>query len=107
MPKPGGHWSSHGKSPDHPSITTALLDVVATRTPSLAYPYPGNSEQTLRIQKLGEQGWVTQLNEGDLNPQTLKTHILQALNQPYPQHTINLNGAVNIGNKIREIIGSR
>jgi predicted glycosyltransferase len=84
-----------------------LLDVIATRTPSLAYPYPGNSEQALRIQKLAEQGWVTPLSEADLNPQTLKTHILQALNQPYPQHTINLNGAVNIGNKIREIISSR
>lgn len=81
-----------------------LLDVIATKTPSLAYPYPGNSEQALRITKLAEQGWVTPLYEDDLNPQLLQAKIVQTLDKPYPQSDINLNGAVNICNKIREII---
>lgn len=81
-----------------------LLDVIATKTPSLAFPYPGNSEQSLRINKLAGQGWVTPLNESDLNPQTLKNQIIAALSKPYPKNTINLNGAANICNKIRAVI---
>jgi predicted glycosyltransferase len=81
-----------------------LLDMIATRTPSLAFPYPGNSEQTLRIEKLAQQGWVTAIYEADLNPQPLKQHILVALDKPYPTTTMNLNGAQNIAQKILEII---
>lgn len=81
-----------------------LLDVIATKTPSLAFPYPGNSEQSLRINKLAEQGWVTPLNESDLNPQTLRNLIIDTLNKPYPKNRINLDGAINICNKIRDAI---
>ncbi len=83
-----------------------LLDVIITRTPSLAFPYPGNSEQTLRIEKLAKQGWITQLRESDLNPQALKCQILSALSKPYPTTSINLNGAANIHHKIKEIIAN-
>jgi predicted glycosyltransferase len=83
-----------------------LLDVIATKTPSLAFPYPGNSEQALRIKKLAHEGWVTQLNESDLNPQTLKHQIFSALTQPYPENAINLDGAINISRKIQQVIAS-
>lgn len=83
-----------------------LLDVIATKTPSLAFPYPGNSEQALRIKKFASQGWVTPLNESDLNLRSLKNLILIAINKPYPHTSINLNGAVNICNKIREVVAT-
>ncbi len=83
-----------------------LLDVIATRTPSLAFPYPGNSEQTIRISKLAEQGWVSQINEADLNPTILKNRILSVFEKPYPNTPINLNGAVNISRKIHEILAT-
>ncbi len=81
-----------------------LLDVISTKTPSLAYPYPGNIEQTLRISKLAEQGWLIQLNDNDLKPEALAHKIKSALTSPYPNREINLNGAINICNKIREVI---
>ncbi len=83
-----------------------LLDMITTRTPSLAFPYPGNSEQTLRIEKLARQGWVTAIYQADLNPQALKQHILTALNKPYPTTPINLNGAENIAQKILHVINN-
>lgn len=81
-----------------------LLDVITTRTPSLAFPYPGNIEQTIRIDKLAERGWVTKISEVDLNPTKLKAAILTALEKPYPNAPINLNGASNISRKILEIV---
>jgi predicted glycosyltransferase len=81
-----------------------LLDVIATRTPSLAFPYPGNSEQTIRISKLAEHGWVSQINEADLDPIIVKNRILSILEQAYPNTPINLNGANNISRKIRAVI---
>ncbi len=83
-----------------------LLDMIATRTPSLAFPYPGNSEQALRIDKLAKLGWVTAITEPDLSPQALKQHILSALNKPYPTTPINLNGAQNISQKILDVINT-
>ncbi len=81
-----------------------LLDVIATQTPSLAFPYPGNSEQTIRIEKLAQHGWVTPIYLADLNPESLQHHIRASLDKAYPIAPINLNGAVNICEKIREIV---
>jgi predicted glycosyltransferase len=83
-----------------------LLDMIATQTPSLAFPYPGNTEQALRIEKLAKNGWVTQLKESDLNPNAFKHQILSALSKPYPTTPINLNGAANICQKVKEIIAN-
>jgi predicted glycosyltransferase len=81
-----------------------LLDVIATRTPSLAYPYPGNGEQGLRIAKLAAQGWVTPLDDAELTPVRLAAKIRHALSVKYPNTTINLNGAINIRNKIKSVL---
>jgi predicted glycosyltransferase len=82
-----------------------LMDVIATRTPSLAFPYPGNSEQTIRISKLAVHGWVSQLTEADLKPIQLKSRILSVIGKPYPTTSIDHNGAVNISRKIHDTIG--
>ena len=81
-----------------------LLDAIVTKTPSLAFPYPGNAEQHIRIEQLAKQGWVNPLAFADLTPQRLKQRILDALNKPYPDKPINLNGAINISNKIHEFV---
>jgi predicted glycosyltransferase len=81
-----------------------LLDAIVTKTPSLAFPYPGNTEQTIRIEKLANKGLVIHLKESNLNPQSLKNQILSALSKPYPTTSIDLNGATNMSQKIKEII---
>lgn len=82
-----------------------LLDVIATKTPSLAYPYPGNSEQALRINRLAGNGWVTPVEESDLDGNALAARIKATLARDYPARSIKLDGAATICNKVRQIIG--
>jgi predicted glycosyltransferase len=70
-----------------------LLDVLATRTPALAYPYQGNSEQGFRIAKFAEKGLVHALQGDDLGAERLKKRIEFVLAAPYPTREIAMNGA--------------
>ena len=81
-----------------------LMDVISTRTPALAFPYGGNSEQGLRIQKLSGKGFISVLSQTDLTPALLCTKIRVAINQPYPDEIIAMNGAVEMSNRIALII---
>lgn len=81
-----------------------LMDVISTRTPALAFPYTGNSEQALRIDKLAEKGFVFPLREADLPPGILSAKIRATLGRPYPRQTIAMNGAQVISRKIRAIL---
>lgn len=83
-----------------------LMDVISTRTPALAFPYGGNSEQGLRIEKLSQKGFIGVLNEADLTPPRLCAKIKAALNQSYPLETIAINGAVEISQRIGRIINA-
>jgi predicted glycosyltransferase len=81
-----------------------LMDVISTRTPALAYPYAGNSEQGLRIQKLAGKGFVLPLTETDLAPERLSIKIRETINQTYPQQAIAINGAAEISRRISAIL---
>jgi predicted glycosyltransferase len=70
-----------------------MLDVITTRTPALAYPYQGTSEQAVRIAKLAAAGFVHALEPVDLDPARLRAKIERALATPYPQRRIAADGA--------------
>jgi len=81
-----------------------LMDVISTRTPALAYPYAGNSEQGLRIEKLAGKGFVFPLTENDLVPERLSIKIRTTINQTYPQQAIAIHGAAEISRRISVIL---
>jgi predicted glycosyltransferase len=81
-----------------------LMDVVSARTPSLAYPYRGNSEQEFRIKKFAQRGFVHLLEPHDLQAKVLKQRIEQALQAPYPQGTIASDGAAVTSARIRAVL---
>lgn len=70
-----------------------MLDVITTRTPALAYPYQGSSEQAVRIAGLAAAGFVHALEPADLDPARLRARIRHALATPYPQRRIAADGA--------------
>ena len=61
-----------------------LLEVLGARTPALAYPYQGNSEQAFRIRRFAELGLVHELGADDLVPERLKARVESALHATYP-----------------------
>lgn len=56
-----------------------LLDAMTPRTPALAYPYQGNSEQGFRIRKFAEKGLLHELGGQDMVAERLKERIELAL----------------------------
>jgi predicted glycosyltransferase len=70
-----------------------LLDVLTARTPALAYPYQGNSEQGFRIRKFAQAGLLHELRTEDLPPERLKALIERALRAPYPKRSLAMDGA--------------
>ena len=81
-----------------------LLDVITARTPTLAYPYQGNSEQGFRIKKFAEKGLIQELGVADLMPERLKEKIELALKAPYPTKSIAVNGAFVTSEKIKAVL---
>jgi predicted glycosyltransferase len=84
-----------------------LADVISTNTPGLAFAYPGNSEQETRINKLAEKGFISPLTANDLKPEKLRGKIKQAINHPYPQIKIAMNGAVKMSEQIKGILSKQ
>lgn len=81
-----------------------LLDVISARTPALAYPYQGNSEQGFRIRKFAETGLLHALDGSDLVAERLKAKIELALITPYPTRDIAVNGAFVTSEKIKSVL---
>jgi predicted glycosyltransferase len=81
-----------------------LLEVLSARTPALAYPYQGNSEQGFRIRKFAEQGLVHELRREDLVAERLKDKIELALRAPYPTRAIATDGARVTSDRIRAVL---
>ena len=81
-----------------------LLDVLSARTPALAYPYQGNSEQGFRIKKFAEAGLLHALDGGDLVAERLKEKIKLALDTPYPTREFATNGAFVTSEKIKTVL---
>ena len=84
-----------------------LLDVLTARTPALAYPYQGNSEQGFRIRKFAQQGLLHELGPEDLVPERLRDKIELALRTPYPTRTIATGGARVTSDRIRAVLQQR
>ena len=70
-----------------------LLDVLAARTPALAYPYQANPEQGIRIARFAAKGLVHALGPDDLSVARLVWQIEHALAAPYPTHKVAMDGA--------------
>lgn len=83
-----------------------LIDVISTHTPALAFPYPGDSEQAMRIGKLAEKGFIHSLRAEDLQPETLREKILHALIRPYPKVDIAMGGAEKMSERIKAILAA-
>lgn len=81
-----------------------MMDVISTRTPALAFPFPGNSEQALRITKLSLKGFVFRLTPDDLAPERLRVRIQETVGKPYPAVSIAVNGAAEISNRVGVIL---
>ncbi len=70
-----------------------VMDILATKTPALVYPYLANQEQNTRAQALERLGLVGLLYEDDLDPDQLEAAIRTRLEAPKAQTEINLSGA--------------
>jgi predicted glycosyltransferase len=70
-----------------------LLDVLAARTPALAYPYQVNPEQGIRIARFAAKGLVHALAPQDLSAARLVLQIEHALAAPYPTLPVAMDGA--------------
>jgi len=81
-----------------------MMDVISTRTPALAFPYPGNSEQALRITKLSDKGFVFPLTTDDLTPKRFSAKIKETLCKSYPEESISSDGAAVISHRIKMIL---
>ena len=72
------------------------MNILATRVPSLIWPYPGDREQGLRAERLARIGAVTVIMEKDLHPARLADLIKQVLEQrPKDNAFVDLNGSLN------------
>jgi predicted glycosyltransferase len=83
-----------------------LLDVITARTSALAYPYQGNPEQSLRIEKFAQKGLLIALSRADLAAESLKAKLVRALTEPVPAHRIAADGARITSEKIRQILSA-
>ena len=77
------------------------MNLLATRTPALIWPYPGDREQGLRADRLAQIGAVTVLKEKDLRKERLVEIIRgRILNPAAASHSIDLEGAINTARHI-------
>ena len=84
-----------------------LSDLLTARTPGLAYPYQGNSEQRFRIRKFVEKGLLLELSAQDLEGPRLKAMIERALALPAAQRDVAVDGARVTAEKIRGLLQPR
>jgi predicted glycosyltransferase len=70
------------------------MNILATRVPSLLWPFSQNREQRLRAGRLAEQGLLTVLEDADLQPDRMAAKMEHELAQSNrPAVSINLDGA--------------
>jgi predicted glycosyltransferase len=72
------------------------MNILRTGVRSLIFPEASEEqtgEQTIRAEKLAQQGVLQVLHRHDLKPDRLAQQILAALQQPPPDHQFNLHGA--------------
>lgn len=81
-----------------------LMDILATETPALVYPYTANHEQSLRAEALAAKGLVGILRREDLSEVRLTEAIAERLASRYPTARVDLAGAARTAEIIAEHI---
>ena len=81
-----------------------LIEAVNARTASIVYPstFP---DQFVRSKKFAAAGLARLISEEDLNPFKLKEIIQEVLNNPRPEHEINMSGAKNTKLELSKLLG--
>ena len=83
------------------------MNLLATGTRALVVPFTGadNTEQTIRAEKLAQQGVIGLLSESQLRPDYLAERMLQALQTPSPTQTLSLDqdGAMKTATCLQEL----
>ena len=79
------------------------MNLLTAGVPALLWPFEGDREQPLRSERLARNGWVTVLQNADLEPQRLSARIAEALNREgVPGGQIDLQGAQNTARYIQQ-----
>lgn len=87
------------------------MNLIATGTSALVLPFTGggNTEQTIRAQKLAQLGVVGLLSEPQLRPDYLAERMIQALQTPSPTQTLSLDqdGAMKTSTCLQELVARK
>ena len=82
-----------------------LMDILATQTPALVYPYMANLEQNMRAKALEDRGLLRVLYEDMLDPASLSSAIAERLAAPPVTSSVDLSGAETTGRIIARHLG--
>ncbi len=83
-----------------------LMDLLATRTPALVYPYMANIEQNMRATALQDLGLVGIVTKDMLAPDRLIAAIRARLDAPPAAQTIDLSGAESTAAIIEQAVAT-
>lgn len=87
------------------------MNLIATGTRALVLPFTGggNTEQTIRAEKLAQLGIVGLLSEPQLRPDYLAGRMIQSLQTPPPTQTLSLDqdGAMKTATCLQELIARK
>lgn len=84
-----------------------ISDILLTKVKALVYPHPSQNDQIERVRKLKAKGLVSEVNLNDLNVERLKSLILEAINKPPSDTSIQLTGGPNTLKKLQELLALR
>ena len=70
-----------------------IMDILATKTPALVYPYMANHEQNMRAEALADLGQVGLLYDDTLEPAAMEAAIRAQMSAPPPATDIDISGA--------------
>jgi predicted glycosyltransferase len=82
------------------------MDILATRTAALVYPYAMNREQGMRAQRLADRNALQILSPPDLEPHRLARRLEQAWERSPSAAAINLDGAARTARWLESVTGS-
>ena len=80
------------------------MNLLATDTYGLMYPFQQNREQRMRTTRLEEKGIVKMLLDDDLAPEVLKQHMAKGLDRTPSPHGLDLNGGPTSAQILEELI---
>lgn len=82
------------------------MNLLATNTYSLMYPFLQNREQRMRALKLQERGVLKMLQDEDLQPEVLAEHMLKGFARESQPHGIDLGGGPASARILEQLIQS-